>query len=427
VHSVFVFGSIEIKKIEVKRMNKRISFIHAADIHMDSPFKGLTHIPEEIIEDVQASTFTAFDQLVRTAIAKQVDFVLLVGDVFDHALHSLKAQVHVRNACETLQKHGIDVFMSFGNHDYLKGAPFQLTYPDNVYIFQSEEVTYFPFIKQGETYAHIYGFSYENQAVTTNKALEYEKVAAEVPFHIAMLHGNANQQTDHEPYAPFNIGDLLRKPFDYWALGHVHTQSILHENPWIVYPGNIQGRHRRETGAKGCYYVEMQGKETSLEFIPLHSIAFENIEIDAQDIETIEEFEIEIKKQMEQLTDVQTPIMVHITCEHVHASFMDLYEQGYVQECIDILNHTYAHMPVWKYMYKLRIESHHSLESDVHIEDHFFTELTTAWDDLPVESMLEPLFNHPQARKFLHPLTKEEQGTITKRAREELTRALMKK
>lgn len=413
--------------MEVKCMNKHISFIHAADLHMDSPFKGLTHIPEDIKEDVQASTFTALDQLVRTAIAKQVDFVLLVGDIFDHALHSLKAQVYVRSACETLREHDIDVFMSFGNHDYLKGAPFQLTYPDNVHIFQSEEVTYFPFVKQGETYAHIYGFSYENQGVTTNKSLEYKKVDASIPFHIAMLHGNANQQTEHEPYAPFNMKDLLGSPFNYWALGHVHNRIILHESPWIVYPGNIQGRHRREAGEKGCYYVEMQGEEASLEFIPLHSIAFENIEIYAHDIETIEDFEKEIKSHMIQLKEVQTPVMVHITCKHVQNAIMDLYEQGYVQECIDILNHTYAHTRVWRYVYNLKVESLQSSQANVHIEDHFFTELTNAWEDISVENMIAPLFNHHQARKFIHPLTKEEQSKIIQRAREELTRALTKK
>src|SRR5690625_4544423 len=98
------------------RMAQQVSFIHAADLHIDSPFKGLTHMPAEIREDVRASTFTALDQLVRTAIAKEVDFVLLVGDIFDHAIHSLKAQVSVRKACEQLHEHNIDVYMSFGNH-----------------------------------------------------------------------------------------------------------------------------------------------------------------------------------------------------------------------------------------------------------------------------------------------------------------------
>src|SRR5699024_3237153 len=96
---------LEVKKRGRNPLRKEISFIHAADLHIDSPFKGLTHLPETIKQDVLSSTFTALDQLVRTAIAKQVDFVLLVGDIFDHSLHSLKAQVHVRTACEKLGEH----------------------------------------------------------------------------------------------------------------------------------------------------------------------------------------------------------------------------------------------------------------------------------------------------------------------------------
>src|SRR5690625_6803697 len=96
----------------VTYMKDSISFIHAADLHLDSPFKGLTDIPETVFQDVRESTFTALNQLVQTAIMKQVDFILLVGDLFDNDKQSLKAQVQLRKAFQTLQQHDIDVYLS---------------------------------------------------------------------------------------------------------------------------------------------------------------------------------------------------------------------------------------------------------------------------------------------------------------------------
>src|SRR5690625_1055480 len=124
-------------------MTDSITFIHAADLHLDSPFKGLRKLPAAIFNDVKQSTFSALDQLVHHAILKQVDFILLVGDLFDNEKQSLKAQIHLRTAFERLQEHNIDVFLSYGNHDYILGNPHRVRYPENVHIFQEETVTHF--------------------------------------------------------------------------------------------------------------------------------------------------------------------------------------------------------------------------------------------------------------------------------------------
>ncbi len=408
-------------------VEKQISFIHAADLHIDSPFKGFTHLPDHLKEDVLASTFTAVDQLVRTAIAKDVDFVLLVGDIFDHVLHSLKAQVHVRKACEQLAEHQIDVFMSFGNHDYLKGAPFQLTYPPNVHLFRSEEVTHFPYQKNGETYAHIYGFSYENQAVTTNKAHTFQIHQNHVPFHIAMLHGSFDQNTDHEPYAPFRLTDLLKTPFDYWALGHVHQRTVLHEDPPIIYPGNIQGRHRLETGEKGCYYVRMEEGHTTTTFIPLHSIEFVQIDLDVYTCTTIEDLEREIKKQVDDYTTASTPVLIHLTCTRANPTLIQLMQHGYVRDLIDLLNEMYSHLPTWVFIYAIDLKKNEQLIEKVQMEDHFLTELHHVWETASTDKMLESLYEHPQARKFLPRLTMEEKETIKQDAFDLLMQELVHK
>src|SRR5699024_1847764 len=113
-----------------------------------------------------------------------------------------------------------------------------------------------------------------------------------IPFHIAMLHGAVHGNKGHDPYAPFNLNDLKKKPFDYWALGHIHKREQLSDSPPIIYPGNIQGRHRNETSEKGCYYVQLSHTSTELEFVPLQSILFEEITVDVSTCKTIYDIEV---------------------------------------------------------------------------------------------------------------------------------------
>ena len=83
-------------------------------------------------------------------------------------------------------------------------------------------------------------------------------------FNIGLLHTCATGREGHDRYAPCTVDDLRAKGYDYWALGHVHTREILATatRP-IVFPGNIQGRHIRETGPKGCLLVDRRAGTAS--------------------------------------------------------------------------------------------------------------------------------------------------------------------
>src|SRR5690625_446737 len=130
-------------------LKDKISFIHAADLHLDSPFKGLTRLPDVVFETIRQSTFHAFDRLIQTAINKNVDFVLLVGDLFDNERQGSKAQVHLRKSFERLEQYGINVYLSYGNHDYVNGNKHRISYPKNVHIFPNEMVSSFIYKKNG--------------------------------------------------------------------------------------------------------------------------------------------------------------------------------------------------------------------------------------------------------------------------------------
>lgn len=385
-------------------MKRRISFIHTADLHLDSPFKGISHLPEPLFAKVRESTFKAFERLIDYAIEKKVDFVLVVGDLFDEENQSLKAQLHVRDQFQKLEDHGIEVFLSFGNHDYLKGNPYPIQYGSNVHVFPGEEVTYFPFHKEGETLAHIYGFSYVNGQVKDNKSKAYRIENREVPFHIATLHGSLYGSQGHDPYAPFRLEDLLQETFDYWALGHIHKREELSYEPPIIYPGNIQGRHRKETGEKGCYYVELTKQGAVCEFIPVQEVVFVDVTVDLRPCRSIGEIEGRIEKHLSAIKGEQQ--LVHLELQGSREQLDNLRLMDYVDQLIEVINERLLRQLPWQYIYRYR---YHLLEKKRSPVDSLFVkELKEVAQRISLQDVLEDFYTHPLGRKVNYTFDEQE-------------------
>src|SRR5690625_4347873 len=398
------------------QLNEQIKFIHAADTHLDSPFHGMTNLPDTIFEQVRQSTFHAFDYLIKIAIQKNVDFILLVGDLFDHERQSLKAQVYLKNAFEKLESHSIQVFLSYGNHDHINGNPYQISFPHNVHIFPSEKVTSFAFYKNGQRLASIYGFSYENRSITKNKINEYKLENAEVPFHIAMLHGSIVGNKLHDPYAPFKLTDLYNTHFDYWALGHIHKKEILSETPPIIYPGNTQGRHRNESGEKGFYYIEMSENKLNKQFIKSNVIQFEAISIDLNDEETIDQIRDKINKKTNGFNSMPILFYVQFSGNSYH---FQLHQDGVLEEIVMIFNEENMLAKQWSYIYKYVFEL---TEAPVMKSDHFFIgEVEKSLSELDVNEANSELFNHREMRRYVDPIDEQD---IKKQAKELLINEL---
>lgn len=255
-------------------------FIHAADLHLDSPFRGMSHVPELVRERLRESTFSALRELVRLAITEDVDFVVLSGDIYDAADRSLRAQLRLQRSLQELSQQGIGVFILHGNHDPDSGMQAQLKWPDSVVVFGSAQVEAYPAyrrrsdgLQEEQPVAIVSGISYANQALNENVALQYRRIPDSTLYHIGMLHGNVDGDMNHDNYAPCSKQDLIRSGMDYWALGHIHTRQIIHTAPYIVYPGNTQGRSVKECGTKGCYVVEVdEQKQTRVTFHPLDDV-----------------------------------------------------------------------------------------------------------------------------------------------------------
>ena len=265
---------------------KRFKFIHTADLHLDSRFKGLTDVPQTIKDDLIQSSFRTFANMIDYAISEQVSFIVISGDLYDEEQRSLQAQLFLYEQFERLKPYQIQVFIIHGNHDPLSQKQSLFQFGEHVHVFNSEHVTKQPAYHQGELVAYIYGISYGAKAVYENLAKHYSKGDEDV-YHLAMYHGTVGTTHDHEPYAPCTIQDLLVHQFDYVALGHIHKPQIIVENPPIVYAGNIQGRHRKELGERGCYLVEVTAqKQSKLSFVPFAMIQWETIEMDCSTIES---------------------------------------------------------------------------------------------------------------------------------------------
>ena len=276
-----------------------IRFIHAADIHLDSPLKGLANRHNLPTDKILAATRDALVNLVTLALDQNVDFVLLAGDIYDGDPEDLKANFHFNQQMGRLNQNNIKVVMITGNHDAKSKISKPLSPPKNLTILSAHQPESCEITKEGEVIAIIHGQGFLNQAETRNLASTYPAPVAG-KLNIGILHTSLDGREGHANYAPTTTNELINKGYSYWALGHVHTREVVHEKPYIIFPGNIQGRHIRETGAKGCYLVTFNdNSEAQLEFKPLDVFRWEALTVNLDGIEEESDFEGRLAETVE--------------------------------------------------------------------------------------------------------------------------------
>lgn len=261
------------------------SFLHCADLHLDSPFRGLEEVAPAVAEVLRRASFQALDRLVQRALDTGVDFVIFAGDVYDGTDRSLRAQLRLREALARLTRSGVECFLAHGNHDPLSSWQRGLELPEGVHRF-GPEVSSFEIQRRGQPVAQIHGISYRRRDETESLLPLFPRRPG-APFAIGVLHANVGGLQGHDNYAPCTLDDLRALGFDYWALGHVHHRQVLERGqPWVVYPGFVQGRSVREPGPGGCYRVEVDRQGTArLYFERLDVVTWveEQVDIDGLD------------------------------------------------------------------------------------------------------------------------------------------------
>lgn len=262
------------------------SFLHAADLHLDTPFSGIGRDTPELRERLRDATLTAFGRLVRLAVDQRVDFAVIAGDVYDGPERGVRAGVRFADGMRELAAHGIPAFIALGNHDPLgsRSAAAFANLPPLIKIF-GERPESFPVLQEGEIVARVHGASYERRETSANLAAEFARHPDRV-FQVGVLHATVGAHAGHEAYAPAPMETLVASGLDYWALGHVHTRAVLRErHPTVAYPGNLQALSPRETGPRGAYVVRVdEDGEATLSFHPLDAVRFALVEADASDL-----------------------------------------------------------------------------------------------------------------------------------------------
>ena len=255
-----------------------MKFIHTADIHLDSPLCGLASYQHAPVEALRTATRDAFVQLVNAAIEEQVDFVVIAGDLYDGSWKDYNTGHFFVREMARLNKASIPVYLLYGNHDAESDMTRRLVLPPNVHVFDTRRANTY---RIDALQVALHGRSFRDAATTENLALGYPNPVAGW-LNIGVLHTALEGNAAHASYAPCSLAELTAKGYDYWALGHVHEHAVVQQSPWVVYPGNLQGRHIREPGSRGAMLVTTDGSRVaSVERLIVDVLRWESVVVDA--------------------------------------------------------------------------------------------------------------------------------------------------
>lgn len=261
------------------------TFLHAADIHLDSPLRGLEGYADAPVEQLRQATRRAFDNLIDLAIEERVAFVLLAGDLYDGEWKDYNTGLFFIDRLSRLRKEKIRVFLASGNHDAASQITKGLRLPDNVHLFSTKQPETVILEELGVA---VHGQGYHTRAVAENLARNYPQALPHY-LNLGLLHTSLTGRQGHEPYAPCSLDDLKARGYDYWALGHVHQREEVDQSPWIVFPGNIQGRHIQETGTKGATLVRVEeGRIAAVEHRDLDVLRWSLCRVDLTPCATVD-------------------------------------------------------------------------------------------------------------------------------------------
>lgn len=291
-----------------------IRYIHAADLHLDTPFQGLSRTASQgahLARLLQEATFKAMERLFRLCESDKPDFLILAGDVYNEENHSVKAQLKLCDGCRRLRDAGVRVFLAHGNHDPLSSRLAAVQWPDNVTIFGPEAESH-TIEKNGQVVAVVHGISHEKIKEGRNLARMFRRSQQHQCFQLGVLHCTVEGQSKADRYAPCSLDDLKNTGLDAWALGHVHERATLSAAPFVAYSGNAQGLHINEPGPRGCLRVTASPQADGTfacreDFVRLGPVQWAKVQVDLDDVADLNEVERRMTTALEQAAESTDP------------------------------------------------------------------------------------------------------------------------
>jgi DNA repair exonuclease SbcCD nuclease subunit len=416
----------------------RLRFVHAADLHLDSPFRGIrSEAPPQVAEELHRATFEAYANIIALCLEERVDALLVAGDIYDGADRSLRAQLKFVDGLNRLDAAGIRSFICHGNHDPLDGWEARLDLPQGCVRF-GREVTGEPVFPGEPDRAMVYGISYPTREMRENLTPLFATPAAS-GFGIGMLHANVGGNTDHDPYAPCSVSDLAETGLDYWALGHVHTRQVLREElPSIVYPGNPQGRNPRETGERGIYLVEVNDYgAVNLDFRPVDVVRWDSLEVGIQGMETQQELLDAIGPAVAESSDSsgRRPVVYRLTLTGRGPLNRWIRSAGTLDDLLEQVNDQHAHAHPWLWCERIQVDTGSPVDREqATLREDFAGDLARLTSSLlsdsasasEIRELLRPLYVNSNAAAYLREFlpNDEELRQLVASAEEECLAAL---
>ncbi len=296
-----------------------MKFIHAADVHLDSLSTGLRKFYGRDSVSISEATQKAFIALVDLALFEKVDFVLISGDLFDSNWKDYSLGLFF---IDEIKRLSCPVYYLRGNHDSENRLLKKLPYPDHLFEISSEKPQTYLI---EELKVAIHGQSYSHYHTRDDLSKDYPN---SIPgyVNIGLLHTSGDVKLGESPYAPYRTETLLKKGYDYWALGHLHDFQIISESPHIVYSGNVQGRHIKETGLKGCCLISLdEGSSIELDFCPLSQLVWEKIEVDLSSVKNEEDLKNKILAHLKTSfkSYFRTEVQVIVRLQFIGISYLE--------------------------------------------------------------------------------------------------------
>lgn len=264
-----------------------VRFLHTADVHLGSPLNGLGAEDSHIQDKLRDATYEAFQRLIDLAIDRDVEFLVLSGDLYDRESRSVRANQFAAEQFRRLADADIPAYLIYGNHDPVDAGIEYVDLPNTVHEFDASRPESVIHESEGEATACLCGQSYRRKTVSERLHDAYEPSDPDLPT-IGLLHTGLDP--DSQRYVPCSSSELVdREEFDYWALGHIHQPRVHHRDPVVAFPGIPQGRHVNEAGMCGAYLVELEADGTcDLEFVPTGQVVWrtETVSIEGESEET---------------------------------------------------------------------------------------------------------------------------------------------
>lgn len=318
-------------------------FLHAGDLHLDSPITGLSAIaPREVLDVLRAATTDAWRSIVRTAVDHSVDFVLVAGDVFEVSNPTLLGQTRFRDGLAELADHGIRSYVVHGNHDPMDGKAWaaSLEFPAHVHRFGTSAGESVIHHRDEQPIARIHGRSYPTAAVSENYAAGF-RAGPDALFEIGLLHTNVGDRPGHANYAPCSVEDLRAAGMDYWALGHIHQPSVVLSDPPALYSGIPQGRDPGELGERGCWLVEVdESRRVTHRFVPADHVRWSPLRVEIAELATDESLRAACREAIEAAIDgaFGRSLIVRLRLVGRGPLHANLRRTGYVDDLRTLLN-----------------------------------------------------------------------------------------